>query len=127
MMRGKEGRVCTLCVKTKKGAGGLKAFHPNRQPEKVFVPENGQSWQRIGCLLFQALSSCAHDFQYSTEKRCTQLGPFVSFNEINVLYIPRYYFRVQNKRACTPYLILTKLPPCTLLLGSVCLFIFVDI
>ena len=31
-----------------------------------------------------------------------------------------------NKRACTPYLFLTKIAPCTLLFGSPLLFIFLD-
>ena len=35
-----------------------------------------------------------------------------------------YSTRVPNQRACTRYLILTKLPLCTLLLGSARLFIF---
>ena len=34
------------------------------------------------------------------------------------------YSSLPNKRTCTPYLILTKLPPCTLLFGHVRLFIF---
>ena len=34
------------------------------------------------------------------------------------------YSSLPNKRTCTPYLILTKLPPCTLLFGAVRLFIF---
>ena len=36
------------------------------------------------------------------------------------------YSRVPNKRACTPYLILTKLPPCTLLFGCARLSISVN-
>ena len=32
------------------------------------------------------LHSRAQDFHYSIEKRCGQLGRFVSFNEIHVLY-----------------------------------------
>ena len=31
----------------------------NREPETEFVPENGQSWQRVGCLLFQASRALA--------------------------------------------------------------------
>ena len=66
----------------------------NREPETVFIPqmfiaENGQSWQRVGCLLFRrraSLRSRAHDFHYSIEKRCGKLGRYVSFNEIHVLY-----------------------------------------
>ena len=66
-----------------------------RQPEtefvpQMFVPENGQSWQRVGCLLFQAsarLRSCAHYFHYSIQKRCGKLGRYVSFNEIHGLYM----------------------------------------
>ena len=34
------------------------------------------------------------------------------------------YSSLPNKRTCTPYLILIKLPPCTLLFGPVRLFIF---
>ena len=36
------------------------------------------------------------------------------------------YSRVPNKRACTPYLISTKLPPCPLLFGSARLFSIVN-
>ena len=36
----------------------------------------------------------------------------------------RHYSSLQNKRTCTPYSILTNLPPCTLLFGPVRLFIF---
>ena len=39
----------------------------------MFVPENGQSWQRVGCLLFRCrarLRSRAHGFHYTIEKRC---------------------------------------------------------
>ena len=53
--------------------------HLNRQPEKVFVPqmfvpENGQSWQRNGCLLFQASRALAlmrtwFSLQYPKEMR----------------------------------------------------------
>ena len=34
------------------------------------------------------------------------------------------YSSLPNKRTCTPYLILTKLPPCTLLFGPVRLYLF---
>ena len=35
-----------------------------------------------------------------------------------------WYSSLPNKRTCTPYLILTKFTPCTLLFGPVRLFIF---
>ena len=37
-----------------------------------------RSWAR--------LRSRAYDFHYSTEKRCGNLGRYVSFNEIHVFY-----------------------------------------
>ena len=68
----------------------LSCYQPNREPETVFVPqffvpEIGQSWQRVGCLFFMA--SRAHDFHCSTEKRCGKLGRYVYFNKIHVLYV----------------------------------------
>ena len=36
------------------------------------------------------------------------------------------YSSLPNKRTCTPYLILTKLPPCTLLFGTASLSIFLN-
>ena len=58
----------------------------DRQPETVFVPqmfvpENGRRAR---------LCSRANHFHYSIEKRCCQLGRFVSFNEIHVLYTVMY-------------------------------------
>ena len=36
------------------------------------------------------------------------------------------YSSLPNKRSCTPYLIFTKLPPCTLLFGTASLSIFLN-
>ena len=42
---------------------------------------------------------------------------------INLLYQSNHYSSDLNKRACTAYLILTKVTPCTLLFGLASLFI----
>ena len=46
-------------------------------------------------------------------------------NQKNLISPPMpSYSSVPNKRNCTPYLISTKLPPCTLLFGTASLSIF---
>ena len=65
-----------------------------RQPDTVFVlqmfvPENGRHGNALAVSFFRRrvrLRSCAHDFQWSIEKRCGKLGRYVSFTEIHVLY-----------------------------------------
>ena len=37
------------------------------------------------------------------------------------------YSSLPNKRTCTPYLILTKVPPCMILFGTASLSIFLNI
>ena len=58
----------------------------NREPETVFVPqmivpENGQSWQRVGCLLFRASRALAltrtwFSLQYRKEMRCYSIHAY---------------------------------------------------
>ena len=43
-----------------------------------------------------------------------------------ICLLEQTYSSVANKRTCKPYLILTKLPPCTLLFGTASLSIFLD-
>ena len=67
-----------------------------RQPETVFVPQilkcsylkMGSHGNALTVSFFRhcaRLRSRAHDFHYSIEKRCGELGCYVSFNEIHVL------------------------------------------
>ena len=57
----------------------------------MFVPENGQSWQRVSFSMRRVrLFSRAQDFHYSIKKRYGKLGRYVSL--IHVLY--RYYYEM---------------------------------
>ena len=57
-------------------------------------------------------------------KNSTCIVDFFIYLDVVKSFKVRGYSSLPNKRTCTPYLILTKLPPCTLLFGTASLSIF---
>ena len=73
---------------------GIYREHETVFLPQMFVPENGQSFYR----LCARLRSHLHGFHYSIENRFGELGHFVSFNEVHVLYTMFYvvYLHLEN-------------------------------
>ena len=74
------------------------------------------------CLFWKNEAICSLHCQSKINQQCKTK---INCNRISVKGSGlSWYSSVPNKRTCTPYLISTKLPPCTLLLGTASLSIF---